>query len=145
MHPSQSSESPSPPTPPPTQLLELDEGDAEVFGLAMHPSRDLLALGLVDGRALLYAYEGMGETCTLAAALRLVCFVVWACQGFQNMRPIRFDSSQSIIQSTDRSPHAEACRAVEFHPGGQAVFTASSDKCVRAPSSPPPQLHYNMI
>lgn len=34
------------------QLLEL-EGDAEVFGLDTHPSRDILALGLVDGRALL--------------------------------------------------------------------------------------------
>lgn len=75
----------------PHKLLELDEGDAEVFGLAMHPSRDLLALGLVDGRTLLYAYEGMGETCTLAAALRSVFFRRLAhATGLQNRRPIRF-------------------------------------------------------
>ena len=43
-----------------------------MFGLAMHPSQDLLALGLVDGRALLYSYEGMGEACTLRTALRYV-------------------------------------------------------------------------
>lgn len=41
-----------------------------MFGLATHPSRDLLALGLVDGRALLYGFEGMGERCALRAALR---------------------------------------------------------------------------
>lgn len=54
-----------------TQLLQVDGGeDTEVFGLAMHPTRDLLALGLVDGRALLYGYDGMGEACSLRAALR---------------------------------------------------------------------------
>jgi len=31
----------------------------------MHPTQDLMALGLVDGRALLYLYQGKGETCTL--------------------------------------------------------------------------------
>lgn len=60
------------PRPTDQQLLELEGEDTEVFGLAAHPSRDLLALGLVDGRALLYGYEGMGETCTLKAELRCV-------------------------------------------------------------------------
>ena len=31
----------------------------------MHPTQDLVALGLVDGRTLLYSYQGKGETCTL--------------------------------------------------------------------------------
>lgn len=38
------------------------EVDAEVFGLAMHPSEDLMAIGLVNGDAVLYGYQDLGES-----------------------------------------------------------------------------------
>ena len=80
-------------------MLDLGN-DSEVFGLDTHPSEDLVALGLVDGRALLYAYQGKGEGSTL-----------------------RHEAGR----------HAEACRAVLFDPTtGSRVFTASSDKSIRA-------------
>lgn len=115
----------------------MDGEDEEVFGVAMHPSRDLLALGLVDGRALLYAYEGMGETCRLQAELRCAMRAPET-----KAKPGRRASSENLQptnpfthrHSSACSAHEAACRAVVFHPEGETAFTASSDKCVRGQS-----------
>ncbi|EWM29902.1 transducin wd-40 repeat-containing protein [Nannochloropsis gaditana] len=81
------------------QVLDVG-GDSELFGLDLHPTQDMLALGLVDGRALLYSYLEKGAVCALHA---------------------------------ETGAHKEACRAVLFEPSlGVQVFTASSDKSIRA-------------
>ena len=80
-------------------LGSLDCGE-QVFGLAPHPHRDLLAVGRIDGRVLLFAPSAAVEA---------------------DAEPVPLASLVT---------HSRSCRAVAFNIPGDALYAACSDGTV---------------
>ena len=96
--------------------MTLKQGPA--FGLSMHPTRPLLAAGLISGQLKLYEYttpppadEDVGDGDDSA-------------DGSSGPAAA---SEGSIVQTWSARPHKGACRAVRFAEDGETIFSTGVD------------------